>query len=421
MTSITDNKNSTFINAAVIVAALGYFVDIYDLLLFSIVRIKSLKSLGLTGTEITSQGEFIISMQMWGMLLGGIFWGILGDKKGRLSVLFGSILIYSLANIANGFVDSVSGYALCRFIAGIGLAGELGAGITLVTETLSKEKRGLGTMIVASIGVSGAIMANLVSKAVPDWRICYFIGGGLGLLLLFLRVSVVESGMFKQIKENEVSKGNFLALFTDLGRLKKYFRCVLIGIPLWFVVGILISFSPEFGKALGIIGNIEPGTAVAYCYGGLVVGDIGSGLLSQWLKSRKKVMVIFLLLNALMVIIYLNAYNISVNELYYLSFGMGVSVGFWVIFVTIAAEQFGTNIRSTVTTTVPNFVRGSLPILIILFKFIRHQFESVRGIQSDNIIWAGMILAFFTIIVAFLALWKMKETFHEDLDYTESL
>jgi putative MFS transporter len=409
-------KNSkNILNAAVIVAALGYFVDIYDLLLFGIVRTDSLKDLGITGDAIRNQGEYLISMQMFGMLFGGILWGVLGDKKGRISVLFGSILIYSVANIANGMVTTVDGYAFWRLIAGIGLAGELGAGITLVTESLPKEKRGYGTMIVASVGVSGAVAAYLVYQAFQDWRLCYYAGGVLGILLLFLRISITESGMFKQIQQSEEKKGDFLSLFTDKKRFSKYIQCILIGIPLWFLVGVLITFSPEFAKALGVqqAETIAAGKAIAFCYTGLVFGDIASGLLSQWLKSRKKIMRLFLIFNLIMVFVYLNAFGISASTFYLLCFAMGFSVGYWVLFVTIAAEQFGTNIRATVTTTVPNFVRGSLPLIILIYSFFRDR------LFEGDILKSGMIVGSLLSVVSLLALWKLKETFHVDLDYSE--
>jgi putative MFS transporter len=414
-TPITKNSKS-ILNAAVIVAALGYFVDIYDLLLFGIVRTDSLKDLGITGDAIRNQGEYLISMQMFGMLFGGILWGILGDKKGRISVLFGSILIYSVANIANGMVTTVDGYAFWRLIAGIGLAGELGAGITLVTESLPKEKRGYGTMIVASVGVSGAVVAYLVYQIFQDWRLCYYAGGVLGILLLFLRISISESGMFKQVQQSEEKKGDFLSLFTNKKRFSKYVQCILIGVPLWFLVGVLITFSPEFAKALGVqqAETIAAGKAIAFCYTGLVFGDIASGLLSQWLKSRKKIMGVFLLFNLIMVFVYLNAYGISATTFYLLCFTMGFSVGYWVLFVTIAAEQFGTNIRATVTTTVPNFVRGSLPLIILIYSYCRD------SIFEGNILKSGMIVGSLLSVISLLALWKMKETFHTDLDYTEN-
>lgn len=410
-------KSERLLTPIVIVAALGYFVDIYDLLLFGIVRKASLIDLGLVDQANRDAGEFLISMQMYGMLLGGILWGILGDKKGRLSVLFGSIFTYSVANIANGMVHSVEAYAVWRFIAGVGLAGELGAGITLVAESLPKAKRGYGTMIVAAVGLTGAIVANLVYQFFGDWRLCYYAGGVLGLLLLFLRIGVRESMMYKEIENSDAGRGNFFALFTDRIRFARYLRCILIGIPLWFVIGVLITFSPEFAKALGVEAaeTIKAGQAIAWCYGGLVFGDIFSGLFSQYLNSRKKVMASFLGLNLIMVFVYLNAQGISATAFYLLCMAMGFSVGYWVIFVTIAAEQFGTNIRATVATTVPNFVRGSLPPIILMYQYFRDK------VYAGDILQASMVVATILAVIAFLALWKMKETFKADLDYTETL
>lgn len=396
--------------AAILVASLGYFVDIYDLLLFSIVRIPSLKSLGLTGTQLTDTGIMLLNVQMIGMLAGGVLWGMLGDKKGRLSVLFGSIFMYSLANIANGFVHSVEAYAVWRFIAGLGLAGELGAGITLVAELMPKEKRGYATTIVASVGVSGAVVAYFVGQWF-DWRTSFFVGGGLGILLLLLRVGVAESGMFKESKKAD-SRGDFFALFSNKIQFFKYIRCILIGIPLWFTVGVLITLSPEFGSVLRVQGEVSAGAAVAWCYGGIVIGDIAGGLLSQRLKSRLKVVYIYLSLSAVGCIAYFSLYDLSLQHFYWLCGGIGLTAGYWVIFMTIATEQFGTNIRATVTTTVPNFVRGAVVPLTLLFQLFK---EVYRG----NIIYSGITLAIISLTVAFFALSKMKETFSKDLDYIE--
>lgn len=398
------------LTAAILVASLGYFVDIYDLLLFSIVRIPSLKSLGLTGTEVTDTGIMLLNIQMIGMLIGGVLWGMLGDKKGRLSVLFGSIFLYSMANIANGFVHSVNAYAIWRFIAGLGLAGELGAGITLVAELMPKEKRGYATTIVASVGVSGAVVAYFVAQAF-DWRTSFFIGGGLGLLLLLLRVGVAESGMFSESKKAD-NRGDFFALFKYKAQFVKYARCILIGIPLWFVVGILITLSPEFGKVLNVQGEVSAGAAVAWCYGGIVIGDIVGGLLSQWLKSRIKVVYIYLCFAAAGVAAYFLQRDLSLSHFYWLCGGIGLTVGYWVIFMTIATEQFGTNIRATVTTTVPNFVRGAVVPLTLLFQLFKNVF-------NGSIVNAGIVVAIISFGAAFFALSRMKETFTKDLDYIE--
>src|SRR6478736_2327582 len=325
----------------VIVAALGYFVDIYDLLLFGIVRMPSLRSMGVAEADLLTQGEFLLRVQMTGLLVGGIIWGIMGDKKGRLSVLFGSILLYSLANIANGFVTTVDQYALLRFIAGIGLAGELGAGITLVSESLPTRLRGYGTTLVASVGLMGAVFANFMAKQF-DWQITYFIGGGLGLVLLIARVSVFESGVFLKVKEQQVERGNFFQLFNRKDRFIKFMGCIFIGLPIWFAIGILITFSPEFAKALDITSGVIAGDAIMYSYIGLAVGDMASGFISQALRSRKKVVFIYILLTLTFVVLYLFMPVRTSSFFYVTCFLLGVGVGYWALFVTIAAEQFGT-------------------------------------------------------------------------------
>ncbi|MEO5998154.1 MAG: MFS transporter [Chitinophagaceae bacterium] len=403
------SKLRQLLQVPVIVAALGYFVDIYDLLLFSIVRIPSLKSLGVAEPNLLSKGVFLINMQMGGLLIGGILWGILGDKRGRISVLFGSILIYSLANVANGFVTNVNQYAILRFIAGVGLAGELGVGITLVAEILPREIRGYGTSLVASVGMLGAVMAYFIAERF-EWRISYFIGGGLGLLLLFMRVKVFESGIFTKVKEKSVSRGNFFQLFVSGKQFFKYLRCILIGIPVWFVAGILMTFSPEFGKALHLDVPIVAGKAVMWEYIGLTVGDLSSGLLSQYLGSRKKVVRLFILCAGILSAVYLFVPLQTATMFYALCVCLGITAGYWALFVTIAAEQFGTNLRATVATTVPNFVRGSMILMTPLFLFFKDQFGILLG---------GGLLGLITILIALIGLWKMEETFGKDLNFLE--
>ncbi|MEQ1745720.1 MAG: MFS transporter [Saprospiraceae bacterium] len=407
-------KPVSLLNAAVIVAALGYFVDIYDLLLFGFVRVKSLQDLGITGQALTDTGISLLNWQMAGMLLGGLLWGVLGDKKGRVRVLYFSIALYSLANILNGFATSATDYALYRFIAGIGLAGELGAGITLVAESMPKEKRGYGTMIVATVGLSGALLAWVIDMFFP-WRVCFFIGGGLGLMLLLLRISVNESGLFRQMQaDTHVSRGNFLALFTNWNRFSRFARCLLIGFPTWFVVGVLVTLAPEFGAAKGLTG-ITGGNAIAACYTGLILGDIGSGLLSQYLRSRLKVMWIFLLLDAAAVAYYLAAGFSTPTSFYAAHFLLGLSVGFWVIFVTIGAEQFGTNLRATVATSVPNFARGMLVPIGASFKWLK------GPAMLGGVLPAAAVIGTVCLAIALLALIGMKETFEEDLNYVETI
>ncbi|MGC4102643.1 MFS transporter [Ferruginibacter sp.] len=408
--TLQKNKHALF-NIAVIVAALGYFVDIYDLLLFSIIRIPSLKSFGLTTDQAKLTGENILTWQMIGLLIGGIIWGMMGDKKGRLSVLFGSIILYSLANIANGFVQTEMQYALVRFIAGVGLAGELGAGITLVSELTPKEKRGLATSLVAGIGLTGAVFAFLM-KYNFYWRTCYFIGGGLGILLLLLRISVAESGMYNQVKKMSVQKGDFTMLFSNGDRFKRYIKSILIGLPTWYVIGVLITFSNDFGAAMGIKEDIDPGKAIMYAYAAISVGDVLVGFVSQWLKSRKKALYIFYAITAIFIILFFTTlHNGSATAMYIICAGMGFGTGFWAIFVTIGAEQFGTNLRATAATTIPNMVRGTLAIFILpLFKWMRSLTDYVTG---------GWITGIIIMAIGTVAVIMIKETFQQDLEFVE--
>lgn len=402
-------NNSALLSIPVVVAALGYFVDIYDLLLFSIVRVESLKSLGLSDNLIRDQGLAIIGHQMLGLLLGGIIWGIMGDKKGRLSVLFGSILLYSLANLANGLVQTAQQYSVARFIAGIGLAGELGAGITLVSEMIAKEKRGIATSLVAGIGLTGAVLAYFIARSF-DWRVCYFIGGGLGLLLLFLRVRVFESGMFKQLQKSGINRGNFLMFFTNVARFKKYILSILIGLPTWYAIGILVSFSREFGKAFGIEEEINPGKAVMVAYVAISIGDVLIGLLSQWLKSRKKALFIFYGITIVAIVLFFNLHHSSASKMYAVCALLGFGTGFWAIFVTMAAEHFGTNLRATAATTVPNMVRGSLPLITLLFQWLQN-FQSYLN--------AAATTGFIVMLIAIIAALFTEETFGKDLNFLE--
>jgi MFS family permease len=405
-------------NLVVLVAALGYFVDIYDLQLFNVVSKTSIRGIGITDPEVVDRYDYILFLwQMSGMLVGGLLWGILGDQKGRKSVLFGSILLYSLANVANAFVVNLDQYAFIRFMAGIGLAGELGAAITLVSEIMHREHRGFGTMLIVTMGALGAVAAALISNnpfhffGLEPWQVAYLIGGGLGLLLLFLRVGTYESGMFDELKKRkEVKKGNFLMLFTEKNRLKKYIACILIGLPVWYCIGILIKFSEKFAGITGVAGEVKVGFAIMYAYIGLSVGDLLSGILSQVFKSRKKVIMGYLWGTVLLVSIFLFAKGLSVNSYYFLCFLLGCATGYWALFVTVASEQFGTNIRATVTTTVPNFVRGAVVPITLGFKSIELSSGSVYGAVIVGVICIGL---------AMVATMSVKETFSKDLDYLE--
>jgi MFS family permease len=401
----------SLLNTTVLVSSLGYFVDIYDLILFGIVRIPSLTELGVRGDELIKVGVFILNMQMAGMLVGGIIFGIWGDKRGRLSVLFGSIFLYSIANLFNAFVTDVNLYAVLRFVAGIGLAGELGAAVTLVSEVMTKETRGYGTAVVATIGVSGAIFAAIIGEKF-NWHIAYIIGGVLGLILLLLRIRMFESGMYKSLTSSSVSRGNFLKLFTSKDRFLRYAYCILIGLPIWYVIGILITFSPEFGKVLGVKEPINAGNSILFTYTGLIFGDFASGFLSQFIKSRKKVVMMFIALTTVFIFVYLFSSGLSKDMFYGLCILLGISIGYWAVFVTTASEQFGTNLRSTVTTTVPNFIRGSVVPITIAFSMLRPAFGMIHS---------ALIVGIISVLLAVFAAYKLEETYGKDLNFLENI
>jgi MFS family permease len=403
-----NDKISSKAKMLIAVAALGYFVDVYDLILFSVVRNPSLKSLGLEGPDLLNQGLNLMNVQMGGMLIGGILWGIYGDKKGRKSVLFGSILLYSLANALNGWVSDLNTYAILRFIAGIGLAGELGAGITLVNETLPPSKRGIGTLIIAGVGAAGAVFAPIIASLSSDpewWRSCYFIGGGMGLALLLLRLGTFESSMYSHM-DSGVQKGNFFQLFSSGPTFKKYLYCILMGLPIWYIIGILVFSAPEIFK-----GKITAGDAIMYCYIGLAIGDFASGALSQWLRSRGKAVLTYLFIAVLLCAYYLfgmaEISNLQANIMITI---LGFFGGYWAVFLTYSSEQFGTNVRMTVTTTVPNFVRGALIPISLLFKTL---------IPSVGLIHAAAYVGILCFTLAIFAVSQLKETFGKSLDYTE--
>jgi len=399
-------QTSIFSQVIIWVAALGYFVDIYDLLLFSIIRIPSLEDIGVQNVD--DVGLLILNTQMFGLLLGGILWGVLGDRLGRTKVLFLSIALYSIGNILNGLVETGTQYAIIRFIAGIGLAGELGAGITLVSELLPKEKRGIGTSIVAGIGLTGAVLAYFIAQWF-DWRTCYFIGGGLGLALLLLRLSVFESGLFEKMEKNtKIVRGNFLMLFNKRERFMRYLRSILIGLPTWFVVGILITFSPKFASQLGIIGTIDPGIGIMISYSAIAVGDVVIGLLSQYLRSRKQALHVFYGITMIGMLVFFT--STTPLQLYISTGIMGFGTGFWAVFVTIGAENFGTNLRATAATTIPNMARGSLNGISAVFI----------GLGSYlNYVNSGIATAIIVMVITYWAISGLDETFGRDLDFIE--
>lgn len=408
------NDNKKLFSVPVIVAALGYFVDIYDLLLFTIVKTPSMLAVGATHATMLVDSTKVMNWQMTGLLIGGILWGVLGDKRGRLSVLFGSIVLYSVANFITGFIHTVDQYAWCRFVAGLGLAGELGAGITLVSELLPKNKRGIGTSLVAGIGLSGAVVAYFTYQFTDDWRLCYKIGGGLGILLLLLRVKVSESGLFNQVKDAAISRGDFTMFFTNLSRFKKYVLAILIGLPTWYVIGIVVNQSDKFAESMYGSKTIDSGRSIMFAYAGIALGDILVGLLSQKLKSRKQALLIFYLMTIAGLVYFYSPFNNSDVSMYTICGLLGFSTGFWAIFVTMGAEQFGTNLRATAATTIPNMVRGALPLINMLFLTVFQKNWGWPLVQS------GIVTGAITIIITMIAFYFTEETFHKDLDFVEA-
>ncbi len=392
------------------IAALGFFVDIFDLVLFGVVRVPSLQSLGVPEARYLSVGANLLNLQMGGMLLGGILWGVLGDKRGRVSVLFGSILLYSGANLANAFVSDVTTYGILRFIAGVGLAGELGAAVTLVAEVLPKEVRGYGTAFIPGFGFVGAVTAAWLGTHI-SWRVAYFVGGVLGLALLAARAKMSESRQFREAEARGARRGDLRLLLASGARLSKYVRCILIALPIWAVAGILMTFAPEIARALGATGPVVAGTAILFNYIGGVIGDLSSGWISQWIGSRKKVVGAFLALMTVTLIAFFLQGGISPNLFYFFATVLGIANGYFAVFLTLSAEQFGTNLRATVATSAPNFVRGAVVPMTIAFQAL----SARLGVLSSAIAICAS-----TIVVALLALRGLDETFGKDLDYLES-
>lgn len=401
------NRNLLF-SAPVIVATLGYFIDVYDLLLFNIVRVPSLKTLGLSDAQVSVSGAYIYNWQQAGLLIGGFLWGVLGDRLGRKSVLFASILTYSIANILCGFVKDVETYSLLRFVAGIGLAGELGAGITLIAEILPKEIRGLGAALVAGVGLAGAIAAYF-TVSLTDWRSAYFIGGGMGIILLALRLRVLESHLFTRAAQANGKRGQWWTLLTRKDRLVRYLRCMGIALPTYLVIGIYATFGNEIAEALGITG-VAAASCVLYTYIGIVSGDLFSGVLSHWLRSRRKAIGAMMGTTLLVTAILLSGWLQTAGQLYACYAVLGFSIGYIAMFLTTTAEQFGTDLRATVTTSVANNVRATVLITLPAFQLLKPYTGTVQ---------AAALIGAACFAVAFISLLKMEETFGKNLDFRE--
>lgn len=395
---------------ALIVAALGYFVDIFDIWIYSVYRVASLTDLGYSGEVMTAVTTHILNAQMLGMLLGGLVFGVMGDKIGRKASLFGSILIYATATLANAFVWDAESYAVARFAAGFGLAGELGAGVTLTMESMDKKNRGLAPTIIAGFGLFGCVAASLVADFLP-WRHGYVLGGCLGFLLFLLRLRVVESGLYTASRQSQVRHGSLLDLVNNRERLWRYILCILIGTPVWYVSGILLLFAPEMGRQLGVQGAVVAGHAILYFSVALAFGDIACGLLSQRLKSRRWALLAFMLPLSLMIIVYFSLHGLELRAFYALYVCMGFCAGFWAVMMATVTEQFGTNLRATAATTVPNFVRGSVVLMTTGLDYLLK--------PSLGLLHGSAVLGCIVIMLALTAAWLLPESFDKEMDVTE--
>jgi putative MFS transporter len=396
-------------NIVVLAAGLGFFIDTFDIFLFNVYRVSSLKELGLSGEALTRAGEYLLSMQMLGMMIGGVLSGVIADRKGRVSVLFGSIVLYSIANICNGFVQDVDTYAVIRFFAGMGLAGELGAGITLVGESMSIEKRGYGTILVATLGGLGAVTAGLAGDFLP-WRSAFIAAGAMGFLLLLLRVKAMETSIFKATQASEHPRGSFLHLFRTRERTWRYIACIIMGIPIWYSVGLLITLSTELA-AEHSISNLQAGLCFILFQCGVTVGDLSSGLLSQLLRSRKKVLLGFMLIAMLATALHFILLHLSM-PIYISALLIGLGCGYLSVFVTATSEHFGTNLRVTVTATVTNFMRGAVTLLIPLRILLQDTFGLTI---TTSLIVMGILVW----LAALAATMLLPDTYGRDLQFVE--
>ncbi len=404
----TNQKQSLII--PVVVAALGYFVDLYDIVLFGVVRVASLTDIGLAGDEVTSKGILLLNLQMIGMLIGGIGWGIIGDKIGRRFVLIATITMYSLANIANGFVNDLTSYAILRFIAGVGLAGEFGTGVTLVSEIMPKQYRGYGTTVISFLGLVGALTASYVGGSF-DWRTAYIIGGVMGIVVLIGRVlSLRESEMFEAQKQTAHARGDVMLLLRSKKTLLKYLAITAIGVPIWYVSGIIVTFSPEFGQALNLTRAITAAETLRWQALGLALGSALTGIISELIKNRKHVVWGCFLIMFILTLVILNRSGASTTFFLSAIFIIGLGQGYWTVFITMAAEQFGTNIRATVTTSVPNFVRAMVVPMTLVLGGLRHQL----GLINSAMLIGGAVF-----LLAVLSLRAIKETYGKDMNFVE--
>ncbi len=394
---------------AIVASSMGFFVDLYDIIIVSVLRRSSLLDLGIAEADLQAKGVLLLNTQMAGMLLGGFLWGMLGDKKGRLSVLFGSIALYSITTFLHAYAPNYEVYLLLRFLAGIGLAGELGAAVTLVSEQMPPKWRGMGPAIIGSFGMLGAVAGAYIGGHY-SWQFTYQLGGGMGLVLLLLRLGVMESGLYRNLQGAQVRQGDLWLVLRDRKQLLKYCAIILMGFPGWFVNGVVMTFTPEIAAGMGMQEIPSVSMVFTVFFLGFTFGDFSCGLVSQWLQSRKKAIFRYLSAFTLLMITYFAIGYRSVQIYYTLFFLMGISVGYTIVLITNGAEMFGTNIRSLVTTSSLNLLRASVIPQATLFNLLTHSMGAAK---------AAALVGILSVAIAFWAYTQLEETFHKDLNYVD--
>jgi MFS family permease len=391
------------------VAALGYFVDLYDMLIFSSERVEALGSIGVAKQKMGEVGLMLQNYQMLGLVIGGFLFGILADKFGRLRVLFASILLYSVANIGNAFVTNVPAFAVARLIAGIGLAGELGVALSWISESLKPQQRTIATTIVSAFGLLGGVVAAIMATHF-HWQTSYMIGGIMGLVLLAFRVSLNESKLFEQTRQSSAKKGNLFQLLSNKKQLKKFVLCVLSGAPAFVLLSIYVTLAPEFGAAFGITEQISVAHGIMVFLIVFAMSDVACGLLSKIMRKRKTPLLIFACLQILSIGYYLLVPPQTVEAFYFRCMLLGFSAGYWGILITNSLEQFGTNIRATVATSTPSLIRGMTIPASIFFTVVSKQ---------TSLVTAGAIVGFSLVAISIVSILLLDDKFENDLNFME--
>jgi MFS transporter, putative metabolite:H+ symporter len=381
----------------------GYFIDIFDLVLFSTLRISSFEELKIT--DPTYWTVVFFNLQMTGILVGGIFWGKMADIKGRSWSFMGTILVFSIANIINGLTSSLTVYGICRFIAGFGLAGEMGSGIALICEKVPDEKRSLYLGFVSSLGCIGAVLSGWLGDIVY-WRYLFIGSGFAGILLTLLRKNLLEPDLFRKTATLNIPRGQWKTLFQSPPDLIRFILLIFLGIPMWYIIGILWSFSTEMTSTIGL--NIfTSGQAILWGYVGVWMGDMLMPFVSQFLKSRIFTIQICLIMMLLGVIYLFQFQPHSLLSFQLTHIFLGFTIGYWAVYATLCGESFGTNIRALTSTSLPSLIRFSSIPMMIIYQYGRD--------ENELNIALGMGLT--VLCISMITTYFIKDTFQKDIDF----